>query len=65
MLADPLTKAMDCKRLESALANGRMDLSPTAESLMIKERNRAYRKDVKEQIQANKDSNKEDEDPEM
>ena len=41
MLADPLTKAMKTDRLDETLRTGRFDLRPTAESLMIKERNRA------------------------
>jgi hypothetical protein len=44
MLADPLTKAMSCDRLSSTMMTGRLDLRPTAESLMIKEKNRACRK---------------------
>ena len=48
MLADPLTKAMSCERLESTLASGKLDLRPTAESLMVKEKNRAHRKKTKE-----------------
>jgi hypothetical protein len=44
MLADPLTKAMKPDRLEETMRTGRFDLRPTAESLMIKERNRACRK---------------------
>ena len=44
MLADPLTKAMKTDRLDETLRTGRFDLRPTAESLMIKERNRACRK---------------------
>ena len=43
MLADPLTKAMSCDRLSSTMMTGRLDLRPTAESLMIKEKNRACR----------------------
>jgi len=39
MLADPLTKAMKTDRLDETLRTGRFDLRPTAESLMIKERN--------------------------
>ena len=48
MLADPLTKAMDTERLDDAMMTGRMDLRPTAESLMIKERNRAWRESDRE-----------------
>ncbi len=44
MLADPLTKAMKTDRLDATLRTGRFDLRPTAESLMIKERNRACSK---------------------
>ena len=48
MLADPLTKAMSCERMERTLATGQLDLQPTAESLMIKEKNRRARKATKE-----------------
>ena len=48
MLADPLTKAMSCERMEKTLATGQLDLRPTAESLMIKEKNRKLRKSKKE-----------------
>ena len=44
MLADPLTKAMSSERLDATMATGHWDLRPTAESLMIKEKNRALRK---------------------
>ena len=44
MLADPLTKAMSCERLTETMMTGRFDMRPTAESLMIKEKNRACRK---------------------
>ena len=44
MLADPLTKAMKCERLDATLTTGRFDMRPTEESLMIKEKNRACRK---------------------
>ena len=50
MIADPLTKAMNCERLARTLATGRIDLRPTAESLMIKEKNRKARKAQKEQL---------------
>ena len=47
MLADPLTKAMKSDRLQQTLKTGLFDLKPTAESLMIKEKNRACRKNAK------------------
>tara|TARA_B110000261_G_scaffold134049_1_gene151081 strand:+ start:157 stop:645 length:489 start_codon:yes stop_codon:yes gene_type:complete len=47
MLADPLTKAMKSDRLQQTLKTGLFDLRPTAESLMIKEKNRACRKAAK------------------
>ena len=48
MPADPLTKAMDGSRLTAIMMTGQLDLQPTAESLMIKEKNRQSRKAVKE-----------------
>ena len=48
MLADPLTKVMNSDRLAETLATGRFDLRATAESLMIKEKNRQARKGTKE-----------------
>ena len=48
MIADPLTKAMNCERLEKTLSTGQLDLRPTAESLMVKEKNRKLRKEAKE-----------------
>ena len=48
MLADPLTKAMLPDRLDTTMMTGKLDLRPTQESLMIKERNRASRKKQKE-----------------
>ena len=47
MLADPLTKAMSTDRLDATLRTGVFDMRPTAESLMIKEKNRASRKATK------------------
>ena len=47
MLADPLTKSMNSDRLVHALMTGQFDMRPTAESLMIKEKNRASRKAAK------------------
>ena len=47
MLADPLTKAMNCERLQQTLMTGRFDMRPTAESLMVKEKNRQARKGQK------------------
>ena len=44
MLADPLTKAMAADRLVGTMETGLFDIRPTAESLMIKEKNRADRK---------------------
>jgi len=48
MLADPLTKAMTCDRLVKTMMTGLFDMRPTAESLMIKEKNRACRKAAKQ-----------------
>ena len=50
MLADPLTKAMSCDRLSSTMKTGLFDMRPTAESLMIKEKNRACRKAAKVKV---------------
>ena len=50
MPADPLTKAMDGARLTEIMMTGQLDLRPTAESLMIKEKNRQPRKAVKELV---------------
>ena len=47
MIADPLTKVMNTDRLDIALSLGTLDLRPTAESLLIKERNRQLRKKSK------------------
>lgn len=47
MLADPLTKVMIPERLVNAMMTGKFDMTPTAESLIIKERNRALRKAAK------------------
>ena len=47
MLADPLTKSMSSDTLVQTLMTGRYDMRPTAESLMIKEKNRALRKKTK------------------
>jgi hypothetical protein len=44
MLADPLTKSMASDSLVQTMMTGRYDMRPTAESLMIKEKNRACRK---------------------
>ena len=44
MLADPLTKAMATDTLVHTMMTGKFDMKPTAESLMIKEKNRASRK---------------------
>ena len=48
MLADPLTKAMNCERMEKTLSTGQLDFQPTSEILMIKEKNRIARKAAKE-----------------
>ncbi len=54
MLADPLTKAMNSERLDHTMMTGRYDMRPTAESLMVKERNRACRKAGKSQKSGSK-----------
>ena len=51
MIADPLTKAMVREPLLRTFTTGEMDLRPTAESSMIKERNRQSRKSRKESLQ--------------
>ena len=48
MLADPLTKSMNADRMVETMMTGRFDMRPTAESLYIKEKNRALRKAGKE-----------------
>ena len=47
MLADPLTKAMHAESMVHTFMTGKYDLRPTAESLMIKEKNRMARKNAK------------------
>ena len=47
MLADPLTKAMNAERLVATMETGNFDIRQTAESLMIKEKNRVARKSAK------------------
>ena len=54
MVADPLTKAMCGDRLTATMMTGQLGLQPTAESLMIKEKNRQSRKAVKEDAKAKK-----------
>ena len=44
MLADPLTKSMVSDTLANTMMTGQWSMRPTAESLMIKEKNRASRK---------------------
>ena len=48
MVADPLTKAMNCDRLADMLRTGVLDLTPTPESLFIKEKNKVVRKNARE-----------------
>jgi len=48
MLADPLTKMMSSDTLNKIMMTGQFDMRPTAESLMIKEKNRACRKKAKQ-----------------
>ena len=47
MLADPLTKAMNAESMVHTFMTGKYDLRPTAESLMIKEKNGMARKSAK------------------
>ena len=47
MLADPLTKPTKADRLMETMTTGRFDMRATAESLMIKEKNRLARKSAK------------------
>lgn len=44
MIADPLTKVMGADRMMKTFETGIFDMTPTAESLAIKERNRQARK---------------------
>ena len=44
MLADPLTKSMKSDQLVRTFVTGRYGMRATAESLMIKEKNRQARK---------------------
>ena len=44
MLSDPLTKSMTSDTLVRTMMTGIFDMRPTPESLMIKEKNRASRK---------------------
>ena len=48
MIADPLTKSMNSDRLSQTFMTGHFDMRPTAESLMIKEKNRISRKAAKQ-----------------
>ena len=48
MVADPLTKAMNADRLATMLQTGVLDLTPTPESLFIKEKNKVVRKNARE-----------------
>ena len=50
MLADPLTKAMSSEALVKTMMTGQFDMRPTAESLMIKEKNRISRQKTKKQL---------------
>ncbi len=50
MLADPLTNTMNSSRRMDTMRSGLFDMKPTSESLMIKEKNRAARKAVKESV---------------
>ena len=52
MLADPFTKAMNCERLVATMETGNFDIRPTAESLMIKEKNRVARRSAKDKEKA-------------
>ena len=47
MLSDPLTKSMTSDTLVRTMMTGIFDMRPTPESLMIKEKNRASRKNGK------------------
>lgn len=49
MIADPLTNAMNVDRLVSTFTTGYFDVKPTAESVMIKEKNRIARETLKKQ----------------
>ncbi len=50
MLADPLTKSMTSDSMVRVMMTGQFDMRPTAESLMIKEKNRASRKREKTSV---------------
>ena len=49
MIADPFTKVMKADRLVKTFMTGKFDMKPTAESLMIKEKNRQYRKRLRDE----------------
>ena len=48
MLADPLTKVMSAEVLEQTMMSGVFDMTPTAESIIIKEKNRASRRKARD-----------------
>ena len=47
MVRDPLTKKTGPERLVNTMTTGRLDLKPTAESLMVKNKNRELRRKVR------------------
>ena len=51
MTVDPLTKVMGAEKLEESMMTGIIDFRATAESLMVKARNRESRKSKKKNIE--------------
>ena len=49
IIADPLTLVMNADRLDNTMMTGTFDMTPTAESLVVKGKNRASRKKTKEE----------------
>ena len=54
MIADPLTKLMNADRMTKTLETGIFDMTPTDESLRIKERNRECRSALRKKTKNNK-----------
>ena len=63
MIADPLAKSMDPERMVNTLMTGKLDLRPTPESLMVKEKNRQHRRNKKEIDKQFKEGDAKDEMP--
>ena len=54
MIADPLTKVMNADRMTKTFETGIFDMTPTDESLRIKERNRKCRSALRKKTKNNK-----------